>query len=256
MIYNFASPWRNSTQTSQTTHNARWPCLITKAASTAGGGVTNMMQYSHLLIATPRSFAPSASQVVRLYRALDHLGSAPLCAKLRGRTPSGKTRTMTNPFTRASYESPIMDCFSFESLDEAAAKIAALDNYVLTMDGRGPPAKVPLPFDFDDEYDYAIHCKVHREPVTTSDPHDDPPNAPRHGRVCVQKGDLGIFRNPTTMEIMEVPGGACARFWIEFEFGKELFPTVGETLDLLDRRIVEAAVEVFNAQFAQGCFWG
>ncbi|HVX14139.1 MAG TPA: hypothetical protein VHC22_23335 [Pirellulales bacterium] len=220
-----------------------------------------MMQYTHTLIAQPRDFSPYPTQVSRWYRALEQVGAAPFGATIRGRTPSGQTRLTTNPFTGKQRESILFDYLSFESLHEMTGRIAALGNYAVTIAGQGPPVVAPMQVEFDgqrydDRYDYAVRCLVHAEPVTTSDPHDDSGAAMRHGGPCVQEHDVGVFRSPTTWDIIEVVGGGRARFWIEFEFGKGLFPTVGRTLDLLDHRIVDIAVEVFNTEFVQGCRWG
>ena len=67
---------------------------------------------------------------------------------------------------------------------------------------------------------------------------------------------MAVFHNPTTLEAIEVPGAGCARFWIDFEFGNELFPEVGANLDLLNPTIIDVAIEVFGTRFVQGCQWG
>jgi hypothetical protein len=67
----------------------------------------------------------------------------------------------------------------------------------------------------------------------------------------------GIFINHKTGETIFLPGAGCARFWIEFAFGKWLFPEMkGNDLDLLRPHVVDAAQKAFSVRFAQGCHWG
>jgi hypothetical protein len=59
------------------------------------------------------------------------------------------------------------------------------------------------------------------------------------------------------MEVIEVAGAGCARFWVEFELGKSLFPPFDRgDLEFLDPGIVAGAERLFGVGFAQGCHWG
>jgi hypothetical protein len=52
-----------------------------------------------------------------------------------------------------------------------------------------------------------------------------------------------------------VPDAACARFWVEFEFGKWLVPKVEESFDLIHPSLLTTAIECFGVGFAPGGFY-
>jgi hypothetical protein len=65
-----------------------------------------------------------------------------------------------------------------------------------------------------------------------------------------------VFRHPRRDLEFTIPKAGCARFWIEFRFGKWLYPRVRESLDLIHPDILAKAEEAFRTGFAQGCLWG
>jgi hypothetical protein len=66
----------------------------------------------------------------------------------------------------------------------------------------------------------------------------------------------GIFPNPWTGEAIEVADAGCARFWIEFEFGKFIYPEVSGSFDVMSPAIVQDIEQCFGTKFVQGCrFW-
>jgi hypothetical protein len=75
----------------------------------------------------------------------------------------------------------------------------------------------------------------------------------RHSACRAPEKRNGIFRNPKTGAAIEVQNAACARFWIEFQFGKWLFPKIGDSLDLLRPSILAVASDIFRTSLAQGC---
>ncbi len=77
------------------------------------------------------------------------------------------------------------------------------------------------------------------------------------GDECDESDSLGVFTHPHTLEVIEVPGAGCARFWIEFELGKFLFPELadGDTA-ILHPAVVGLASENFGVEFIQGFMWG
>jgi hypothetical protein len=113
-------------------------------------------------------------------------------------------------------------------------------------------------FDLVGTYDFLVHCCLRAQVVSTSDWHDEvlvKQKVEFFGRPCNPKDRLGIFHNPNTLEVIEVPKAGCARFWIEFEFGNMLFPTIEGRLDLIEPRIVDAAKKNFAIEWVQGCHW-
>ena len=67
---------------------------------------------------------------------------------------------------------------------------------------------------------------------------------------------MGVFPNPWTGGVIEVADAGCARFWIEFEFGKFIYPKITDNLEVMNPEIVSAGEDCFGTKFAQGCrFW-
>jgi hypothetical protein len=114
-------------------------------------------------------------------------------------------------------------------------------------------------FAFKGTYDFLVHCCLRPEVVSTSDWHDEIPIRRKvefFGKPCNPKDRLGVYHNPNTLEVIEVPDAGCARFWIEFEYGKMLFPPIEDRLDLIEATIVAVAKCAFGINFVQGCHWG
>lgn len=79
---------------------------------------------------------------------------------------------------------------------------------------------------------------------------------PEFGSACKNNVRNGIFSNPWTGDAIEVADAGCARFWIEFEFGRFIYPKMTNGLEVLSPPIVLGAEQCFRAKFAQGCrFW-
>jgi hypothetical protein len=100
---------------------------------------------------------------------------------------------------------------------------------------------------------------VSSELRSTSDTYNgfDPPlvETPAFGTPCRPEITRGFFSNLHRGTVVEVADGGSARFWIEFELGKFLFPLLEDNLDLLEPAIVQAAQQVFGIEFVQGCHW-
>jgi hypothetical protein len=217
-----------------------------------------MPEYSHTLVPQEVHYAPSPTQASDFLSALTELGAAPLNPTLKLITLSGLSRSFVNPFTGQLETHPLPKHAHIESLKGIAAEVAGLDHYSVVMSGKGPPNVHPLEFDFEGPYDFAVYCSLRATPVSMSDWHDEVPinrKVAFFGNPCSPEDRIGLFHDPNTLKIIEVPNAGCARFWIEFEFGKMLFPEINERLDLLDVSIVEIASKAFGVGFVQGCHW-
>jgi hypothetical protein len=74
--------------------------------------------------------------------------------------------------------------------------------------------------------------------------------------VCKNAAENGIFPNAWTGDVIEVTDAGCARFWIEFEFGKFIYPKLTDNLEVMSPALVLGAEKCFRTKFAQGCrFW-
>jgi len=213
------------------------------------------LQYSHLLISEGADFAPLPPQIAAFLDGLVTLNSAPLKPAIRVAKLSGKFRTGSNPLTGEKLSIPVRDFVSLESISNIPERLVGLDDYSVEVSGQGP-AKLP-PFalysttdpeacEFKGTYSYEVRCHLRAEVVSTC---EEPP----FGTPCLSERRNGTFRHPNTGAIIEVPSAACARFWIEFQFGKWLLPKIDRSLNLLEPSILANASERFEARFAQGC---
>jgi hypothetical protein len=215
------------------------------------------LQYTHLLIPECVDFVPPPAHVAAFFEGLVTLNSVPLTAAITISKFSGKFRTGSDCLTGDTISIPVRDFTSLENTSGIAERLVGLDDYDVLFSGQGP-AKLP-PFTlytvteseesvFEENYSYDVNCCLRAEVMSTC---EEPP----FGSPCPSGKRDGIFLHPTTGEAMNVPGAACARFWIEFQFGKWLFPRVGESLNVLEPSILANAIGCFGTEFAQGCIW-
>lgn len=215
------------------------------------------LQYSHLLIPDRADFSPQPAQVVCFLEGLAVLGSAPLGATFRVAKSLGRFRTGSNSITGEKISIPVRDYVSVAAISEVQEELGGLDDYDVIVAGSGPPKIVPFTLytiaqgelsEFKETYGYEVRCCVRSAMVSTC---GDPP----FGSPCRPGEKSGIFRDPTTGAEIEVAGAACARFWIEFQFGKWLLPKISSSLSLLHSSIEAKAIKCFGVGFAQGCSW-
>lgn len=215
------------------------------------------LQYSHLLIPDREDFSPQPAQVASFLQVLAALGSAPLGATFRVAKSLGRIRTGSDSITGKKISIPVRDYVSVASISEAQKQLSGLDDYDVIVSGSGPPKLAPFTLytiaqeelsEFRETYGYEVRCCLRSEMVSTC---DDPP----FGGPCSPGKKSGIFREPITGAKIEVAGAACARFWVEFQFGKWLLPKIGTSLSLLHPSIEAKALECFGVGFAQGCSW-
>jgi hypothetical protein len=217
-----------------------------------------MPEYAHTLIPDTVDFVPNPKQVGDFLMSLESIGSAPSQASINVSVLSGKVRSVVNPFTGKTETYPIRKFDKLKDLNAVSSTLESLNDYNLSVEGKGPPKLPALEFDFTGAYDFLVRCCLRAEVVSTSDWHDEVPVKRKpefFGRPCNSKNRLGIFHNPKTLAVIEVPNAGCARFWIEFEFGKMLFPSIKDSLDIIEPSIVGVANETFGVKFVQGCLW-
>jgi hypothetical protein len=236
--------------------------------------------YCHTLIPERIDFAPQPGQVAAFLATLVRRGAAPLEAKLRLGKLDG-FRIAVNPIAQETLSIPRRRYAAIEGVADIMAALQELDDYNLQYTGKGPPNIPPLTLwlhdiqprtlegnfpvrtddcatvEFKEAYGFIVHCWLRGEVVSTSDQHDAAieRQLPGFGRPDKSHNRLGNFSHPCTNKAIQVPNAGCARFWIEFEFGKWLLPKIDDSLDLLEPSIVETARECFGLTFVQGCHW-
>lgn len=217
-----------------------------------------MPEYTHTLVPDRVNFVPDPKQVGTFLSSLVSIGASPLRPAITVSKPSGQLRTFKNPLTGETDSFDIRKAGKLKDIAAVPGALKTLDDYNLTITGKGPPKLLAFTFDFNGTYDFLVHCCLRPEVVSTSDWHDEVPIKRKvefFGLPCSQEDRLGIYHNPDTLEVIEVPKAGCARFWIEFEFGKMLFPPIEDRLDLIEPRILEVAEKDFGIKFVQGCHW-
>jgi len=217
-----------------------------------------MPEYTHTLIPDRVGFTPDPKQVGAFLASLVSIGAAPLKPAITVSRLSGEVRSFVNPFTGKTETYPTRKADKVKDLSGVPAVLRGLDDYNVTLAGKGPPKLRALEFDFKGPYDFLVHSCLRAEVVSTSDWHDEVPIKRKvefFGRPCSSKDRLGIFHNPNTLEVIEVPKAGCARFWIEFEYGKMLFPPIADRLELIEPSIIHTAEKEFGSKFEQGCHW-
>jgi hypothetical protein len=214
------------------------------------------LYYTHLLISQGKDFAPQSQQIVAFLDGLTQLGSTPLEPTFKLGKHAG-IRTGRNIFTGETINIPTRPLVALSGIAEVGTELAGLNDYDLVMNGQGPPTLPPFRLyeataegkEVTDTYYYEIRCCLRKEPVSTS-------QAGPFGRPCLAENRTGIFHHPATGAIIETPNAVCARFWIEFHFGKFLLPNIGNHLNLIQPSILKNASQHFGLPFAQGCNWG
>jgi hypothetical protein len=217
-----------------------------------------MPVYTHTLIPDKVDFAPEPEQVRAFLDGLMKLGAAPSKATIMVAKLSGESRSFVNPFTGKSESFASRKGTKVKDSSGIPKALVGLSDFDVTITGKSPTKVAPFEFDFKGTYDFIVRCCLRPEVVSTSDWHDEVPIKQKvafFGKPCSEKDRKGIFIHPDTLKIIEVPKAGCARFWIEFEFGKMLFPKINKSLDLIEPAIVEVAKQQFGVNFIQGCRW-
>ena len=149
---------------------------------------------------------------------------------------------------------------ALESINELLEVVADAEEYNIDVSACAAPKVAPLPIEFADPYDLTVGCRQRSQLVSTSDLHENATpgqTAIAFGQDCTAADTLGLFTHPETLATIEVPGGGCARFWIEVELGKFLFPKIsGTDARILNPQVVELATRSFQLPFVEGFRWG
>jgi len=221
----------------------------------------NLEQYSQLLIAKPKDFVPSASQIEDFLSAMQRERVVPGKPAIAFRTLTGKTREypIIDPLTEKNLIVELSDHRELKALSEIPEAAKGFYDYDVEIAGIGRPKLPPLPIDFEDKYFVTITCFVFSQYRSTSDWHDyeKVKDVTPYRKLCLESPPQGIFTNPYNMETIRVPEAGYARFWLQFELGKFLVPEIYDNdLNILNPRILAIAEQIFNISFVQGCYWG
>jgi len=234
---------------------------------------TPMEQYIHTLISVDSEFVPDSAQVASFFDELvSQFKFSPIFDRQRFlpglvvAKPSGRLRWGTDPMTGEKVSVPAWDRLNPERFEDIPALIEGSEHYTVMQSGQWVGKDRPVILLTTDgvlcEENYICTVSCERRPVAVSTSAWDSeagPNTrdiPEFGSVCKNKIRNGIFPNPWTGDVIEVANAGCARFWIEFEFGKFIYPKITDSLEVLSLPIVLGVEQCFRTKFAQGCrFW-
>lgn len=232
-----------------------------------------MEQYIHTLIAADSAYVPQPAKIAEFFSLLATLGfemvrdASRSLPGLRVMKPGTRTRVGWNSVTSEVFAIvPVHDQISVDRPHDIPALIEGLREYRVSGSGEWPAGCAPIYLFKSDKTPFEetafceVSCNVSPAPVSTSswDSEAGPNvrNVPAFGEPCMGRATVGIFPNPWTGEVIEVQNAGCARFWIEFEFGKFLYPEIQDNLEVLKSSLVHVAMDCFHIEFNQGCrFW-
>ena len=226
-----------------------------------------MEQYAHLLIAADPVFAPSPAKIskffsdlIRDFRFVYMRSKEEWLPGLQLSKPSGRVRTETNLKTGETFQIPIPAWTELETLSAIEDGLSEVSLYGVYTSGKWTPADLPIALftpdneQVSDDHNCIVGCEVRPTAVSTSDwwgdnqsglnalLFDDPQSPLRED---------GVFTNPWTDERIIVPKAGHARFWVQFGFGKWLYPRLMNGFEELDPSLVSAAETCFGCKLIQ-----
>jgi len=226
-----------------------------------------MSQYSHLLIPLDHDYCPSVEPLAEFLGqvvTLGVVGDAPTIeARTIKRVPV-QTRELRNQVTGETLVVQMPTRWPdrrsvISSIAELADAVAGAKEFDVDVSDTVLPKVAPLVIDFSEPYHLLIGHRIRSQLVSMSDLHDEvetDKNAVFFGRDCGEADSLGLYTHPESLELIELPDAGCARFWIEFELGKFLYPRIDDkNLRILNPQLVGLAERCFQTDFAQGCHW-
>lgn len=240
------------------------------------------LYYTHLLIPHLPEYRPEPDAVAAFGQGMINNGniSSPFTISFsrvaKGESPGRKLRnpmtgeTITIPSPSRRIEKPE----TLSSLSQFIEHAAGQREYDIAISGEGVPPAPPLAIGYVENdtwnpmagaYHLEIRFRVRSNIVrlylleSENDLHRPPDLSkfrPRFGEDCSVGEREGIFVHPESGAI-RIPNAGCGTFWIEFKFGKFIFPRLRDHgVNTLDDSIVTLARRAFNCDFVQACDWG
>jgi hypothetical protein len=245
--------------------------------------------YTHYLIAeskeyrpTPQSVGQFLDRVIQTHAIGDdyHIDCAgvvkvePQFRKVRKFFTTKMEKIRTPPRKRSMRE-------QVPTTSRAVALTEQEQEFDISVASTLPPTNPPLDIGCADDngtwqswtepYHLRICCSVRKSPVRLClfKP-GDAPNAPltniadfitnitpQFDEDCAEDEKDGLFVHPEAPDGIVIPNAGCGTFWVEFEYGKWLYPRLkDDSLALLNPVVIEWATEAFGTHFIEACSWG
>ena len=241
------------------------------------------LSYTHFLICSSPEFLPDARALVDYVRSIHkggYIGPNAATTFCVVRERETKTREMTNPFTGettiVTMPSRIRaDEHTIEELPSLADLANEHTEYSVCLRSNQNPDNPPLivgcddsdgwtPFDDNYNLEIAIEMRNHLVRLAQLDSEQqldaplDPDNlpAPIFDEDCTADCTSGVFVHPE-LGAYKLSQGGCASFWIEFRYGKFIYPrAVDESVNVLRSEMAELTHNVFKKTFIEASHWG
>ena len=141
--------------------------------------------------------------------------------------------------------------------------------YDVSIAGEGLARNPPLDMGYNDDgvwkpingpYYHEIRCSVRanivRLPFADSETALNAPSDPANFSPRFDEDCAGVFAHPEIGTI-RIPNAGRAIFWVEFNYGKHIYPRLGSKgINLLTEQVTRLAREAFATEFVQACTWG
>ncbi|MEZ6062993.1 MAG: hypothetical protein R3C19_21820 [Planctomycetaceae bacterium] len=241
------------------------------------------LNYTHLLIPSSSEFRPDADAVARFVRGLIDNGNVANGAKVAfARVTKGqpRVRQMRNPMTGETIDlrGPSRTLERPRTLSDPSQiteHAANQQEFDVLLTGEGVPSVPPLTVGsvedgdwkvMDGAYHLEVRCRIRANVVrlymldSEDDLHRPPAFAnyrPKYNEDCspAENAD-GLYVHPE-IGAFRVPNAGCGMFWIEFNYGKFVFPRLKDgSVDVLADSVIDLARAAFDCDFIQACDWG
>ena len=160
-----------------------------------------------------------------------------------------------------------------ERLADTSAIVALAEcepEYDVLIVSRRPPRSPPLNVGrvdpngdwrpYEGAYYLEISCRVRNSPVrlcslnVANDTGDAGPSL--FDEDCGEDDLDGFFIHPESPTAIRIPNAGCGQFWIEFAYGKWLYPRLhNDRLALLNEEVRSLATATFGTAFIEACSW-
>ena len=217
-----------------------------------------MPEYTHTLIPDRIIFAADPKQVGAFLTSLVTLGAAPLKPTVTASKLSGEVRTFKNPFTGKTDSFPMRRAETLKDVAAVPATLKGLNDYNVTLAGKDrpsfPPSSLTSQANTISLFIAASARKSSRLRTGTTSLRSSEKWNSSAGHAARKTGWASIIiRTPSKSSRCR---RQVVRFWIEFEYGKMLFPPIVDRLDLIEPKIVAAAEKEFAVKLFQAATGG
>jgi hypothetical protein len=240
------------------------------------------LSYEHLLVPVSSDYRPDAGRVVAFLQGTLSKGHVAddariSFAKVVKNDAIGwqfhdpmTNKTIQIPAPSRKIERPI----PAKSLSELLGLAEGVSEFDVMAGAEGLPRHPPCNVGYIDNetwrpidrpHELEICCRMRRRAVrlysleTPDDLHRPPDfskTQPRFDEDCEAEERDGVFVHPEAGAFW-ISNAGCGTFWIEFRYGKWLFPRLKDNrIQILDKSVIDLAQSTFETDFVEACNWG